>query len=717
MLHHTLPAFVSVVLGLVALAPLAAQEPAPARKDTAYVLPGISVTSARHGAIPSRVPFALSRIERSGWQGLRSFGLDEALSRVPGVLAQSRYGTSDIRLVIRGFGARGAGDRSNAGTTRGIRVLLDGFPETEPDGRTAFDNIDLAAASGIEVIRSNVSSLYGNAAGGVVNVSTLRDFDSAFGEAQLETGSYGLFRLVASAGAPVGSGRASGTIVRTDFDGWRAHSNAERTLANVVVAGDLDERTELGVYLVGSSNQFRIPGPLTQAQVDADPSQANAIYNSRDERRFNRVGRLGARLEHEMGGAGRITASSYIMPKFLQRSERGTFRDFTRYHVGGNAVYSNAGNLGPRLRGNVMAGVDEAYQDGAILFYSLTPQGTRGTEIRDNRREGANNLGVFAQAGLEPGERWAVTLGARYDRVTYYTQSFINPALDASKVFDRVTPKAAVNFLVGPGHSFYANLGGGVEVPAGNETDPASTFGQPDPVTGLNPLLDAITSTTFEVGTKRALAPSAGAFESLSYDAAVYHTRVKNDIVPYRGGRFYLTAGKTNRTGVEASLTARTRSGVSLTGAFTWAKNTYAEYVVDSIHYDLPPGHLADYSGNEMIGVPKVMYNVALAWAPPRLSGFRVQLGIQGSGKYFADDANALSVPGYTLLSGTVALDQPVTLAGGLGVRGYLTVNNLANRKFIGSAFLNPDIVGGVPVAFEPGMPRAVIVGVTLGWQ
>ena len=82
----------------------------------------------------------------------------EALSRVPGVVAQSRYGTSDIRLMIRGFGARGAGDRSNSGTTRGVRVLIDGFPETEPDGRTSLDQLDLAAAEGIEVIRSNASS-------------------------------------------------------------------------------------------------------------------------------------------------------------------------------------------------------------------------------------------------------------------------------------------------------------------------------------------------------------------------------------------------------------------------------------------------------------------------------------------------------------------------------------------------------------------------------
>ena len=35
------------------------------------------------------------------------------------------------------------------------------FPETEPDGRTSFDNIDPANAGYIEVIRSNASSAMG----------------------------------------------------------------------------------------------------------------------------------------------------------------------------------------------------------------------------------------------------------------------------------------------------------------------------------------------------------------------------------------------------------------------------------------------------------------------------------------------------------------------------------------------------------------------------
>jgi outer membrane receptor protein involved in Fe transport len=49
-----------------------------------------------------------------------------------------------------------------------------------------------------------------------------------------------------------------------------------------------------------------------------------------------------------------------------------------------------------------------------------------------------------------------------------------------------------------------------------------------------------------------------------------------------------------------------------------------------------------------------------------------------------------------------------------LGINAFVTVNNLFDTRYIASAFLNPDVVGGEPVAFEPGFARNVVVGVSL---
>ncbi len=696
-------------LPLLAPCALAAQVPDTTVRDTVPLAP-VTVTATRHATSLLAVPLAVTQIKKRDLFGTTGYGLDDALGLVPGVVAQSRYGNQDVRIAIRGYGARGAGDRSNAGTSRGIRVLLDGFPETEPDGRTSFDGIDLAAAQSVEVVRSNASAVWGNAAGGVVSVSTVPEFDDRLGAVEPVAGSFGLRRWTFRGGVGLGPGKATASLVQSDFDGWRAHSGSRRTLLNVALVTPIAERTELGVYAVGSSNLFRIPGPLTAAQVAADPRQANATYAARDERRDNLVGRLGLTLDHAVSDRVGISALAFVNPKVLHRSERGTFRDFTRIHVGGNTVLQVANAPGRRVRGTLLVGADFAVQDGAILFYSLTPQGTRGDTLRDNKGEGARNAGLFVTEELAFG-RWALALGARYDDVTYDYRSFIDPGLNTRKAFTGVTPKLGVTYRLTPAHTVYASVGGGVEVPAGNETDPAPPL---DTASAINPLLAPIRSTTYELGTKRVVAFGGGGLvREVSYDAAVYHTGVKDEIVPYRGGRFYFTAGRVRRRGAELGLRVGAAGGISVRTAVAYTDHRYTRYIVDSAYYG-SPGASADYSGNRVVGVPEVTYAAALEVAPPAWRPLEVRVGVQGMSAYFADDANQVEVPAYRTVSLTVGTGEPLAVGGGLGVSGFVTIDNALDRRYIASAFLNPDVVGVEAVAFEPGLPRHVVIGFSL---
>jgi iron complex outermembrane receptor protein len=311
--------------------PLAAQVPGDTligdRDSAALVLPEVMVRATRRPANALAAPLAVTTVEPTDAFGRDGYGLDDALSLVPGVLAQSRYGNQDVRIIIRGFGARGAGDRSNAGTSRGIRVLLDGIPETEPDGRTSFDGIDLASAEQIDVVRSNASSLWGNAAGGVITVST-RPVAAGAIEAGAMAGGFGLQRYIARASAQLGASPLWGSFTHTRFDGWRAHSASERSLLNLGTVAAVGSRTELGVFGMGSANDFEIPGPLTAAEVAEHPRQANPTYLARNERRRNRIARLGVTVDHGADQPVALSGMLFVSPKYLQRSERGTFRDF-----------------------------------------------------------------------------------------------------------------------------------------------------------------------------------------------------------------------------------------------------------------------------------------------------------------------------------------------------------------------------------------------------
>ncbi len=96
--------------------------------------------------------------------------LKEYLGQVPGLFAQNQYNyNQDLRISIRGFGARAAFG------IRGVYLNIDGIPETTPDGQGQIDNIPISILSNIEVLRGPSSALYGNAAGGVILMSTQED--------------------------------------------------------------------------------------------------------------------------------------------------------------------------------------------------------------------------------------------------------------------------------------------------------------------------------------------------------------------------------------------------------------------------------------------------------------------------------------------------------------------------------------------------------------
>jgi iron complex outermembrane receptor protein len=710
------------LMALSAIICLASNVRAEQRDTTEYKFPSITVTATRTPDSILNVPMALSILHLSSFVQQRANGIDQVLSTVPGVLAQSRYGDRDVRLTIRGYGARGAGERSNAGTSRGLRVMLDGFPLTEPDGRTSFDLLDLSSSGRVEVVRSNSSAIWGNAGGGVVNLLTDVNFLTPRAVVRSFFGSYNYKKQAIEAAIPVGVGRLFVNISNTSSGGWRRHSSSDRELINAGIVTPVGKKTSLGVYLTATNNSFQIPGPLTRVQFDSNPRQAQGdslnydpTYLERDERRHNRQGRLGINLMHEFDSSRALTTMLFVEPKYLQRSERNTFRDFTRYHIGGNFTFRNSFSLSPKVKTSLLVGTDEAYQDGAILFYNLV-NGNRGAELRDNKREGANNLGVFIQNEMTFSGRLGVIIGARYDNLTYYADDHINPKLNARKTFKQITPKAGVNYRISADKSIYFSLGGGVEIPAGNETDPPSTAGE-DTVTAINPLLNAIRSTTYEIGAKGMIAGDGSWLEVLNYDVSLYLIAIRNDIIPYRGGRFYFTAGKTRRTGIEIGSSLRTTAGFSFSGALTYSQSKYLEYVVDSVHYG-SPGQSVNYQGNKQAGLPGIFCNASLRYSPPSYRWFFAEISNQGVGYYYADDANTIRVDSYNTIDVSVGIAKLPIMGNKLRLTGIISIANLSDQRYAASAFINPDLDRSKrnPIYLEPGMPRNWAGSVSLEW-
>ena len=686
-------------VALLAATPVAAQQ----RTDStgAASLPRVTVTATRSTTPLLLAPVGVSSIGSERLRSTAGVGLADALQGIPGVLAQSRSGGVDTRITIRGFGARGAGDRSNAATMRGIRVMIDGMPETEPDGRTSLDMIDLAMIQGVDVIRSNSSALFGNAAGGIISLTTTPPAGTQF-DFRTMAGSFGMRRAVAQTSTGTGASRMYAGISRTDSDGWRQNSAGERTVFSSGFVSALGDRTRLALRLIGAKNAFGIPGPLTAADALANPRKANATYNTRRERRDNQVVRFGATLDRAVGTNGVISVMSYVTPKKLIRSERNTYREFNRVHGGGSVSLRES--LGVHT---LTVGADLQHQDGPAKFWSLTAAGEKGTTLQQDKNESHTTGGLYVQDEWVVNPRLSFNLGARFDAIRYGLTDRVTPKLSASKRFTQVSPKLGVVFRTAGTNVLYANIGAGVEVPAGNETDPAGTFGQ-DTITGISPLLKPIRSQTYEVGTRQVIVATTTGIKALRYDVAIFNTEVQNELVPYRGGRFYFSAGKARRQGVELSGELEFEQGWALRGSSTMLRTKYLEYTVDSVHYG-KAGAIADYAGKAMVGVPRAMGSAGVRWDAFQ-TAFRFETEMQYTGPYMLNDANTVELPSATVFNATVSLRRPVRAFARLGVTGFVRVENVLDRRYMTSGFLNPDVVAGQFVAYEPGLPRAVVV-------
>jgi iron complex outermembrane receptor protein len=672
----------------------------------------IVVSSTRIPEKKIDVPMGVSAIEQTQYQDSRSYELKDALSLVPGVFSQSRSGTVDDRITIRGFGARGAGDRSNAGNLRGIRVMIDGIPETEPDGRTSLDNIDLPTYSHLEVLRSNASTLYGSAAGGVISLYTNTDFTDPFVTESFRSGSYGFMKNTMMAGAVSGASHIFTSFSNASYDGYRAHSQSQSGNAKIVVQSKIGESTGLLVNATAASNIFRFPGPLTFAEFQADPLQANATYVKQDEHRFNRVGRFGLTLDQDLGSGHSASGTVYAQPKRLTRSERNTWREFNRYSIGSSGKYSWFKDINETTSNTVLAGFDQQFQDGTIQFFNLDSNQARGTTLDQNKSEAASNVGFYVQDEFVIDDL-RIVAGGRFDLLKYNFEDFTGADPKDEAEFSEFTPKVALSYKLGASSSIYAAFGGGLEAPAFNEVDPPSDSiiiargGTPGGV--FNPFLKPAKSTTIEIGTKGLLTMD-GTLSGLSYDVAVFMITVEDDIIPWNGGRYYFMAGKTSRTGAELGFAAYFDFNLTARGAFTFMDAKYNEY----------ENLLGKFDGNKQAGIPSLLGRFSLQYDFD--FGLYAQAGLNHVGEYYADDRNDKNpdgtpdastnslAPAYTIFDVSVGYQR--RLFDVLDLKIFASMNNITDEQYVSSVFIN----GASNRYFESGMPSNFSGGLSLSY-
>jgi len=692
-------------LWLASSGALLAQQPArpdTLRGDSAkVVLPEITVTVTRTQEPLSRIPAAVDVVDRAAVRrGQATRGLDEALNNVPGVYIPNRR---DPRLTIRGFGSR-----ANFGI-RGVKILLDGIPQTLPDGQSQLDNVEYGSIDRIEVLRGSASSLYGNASGGVVSFFTEAPGPGPFSASvRSEGGSYGMFKILGWAGGRSGPVNGGVTVSRYSIDNYRQHSVSEATQVNLrgdwLLSGSTSAAVRFG-YADQPKNQN--PGALTFAEYTANPDSAAANNIRRNADGVNRQKQLSLTLRHVSAGGNEYGATFFgLLRNVDNRLATGTYGTIDR-KVGGVRLSGSTSFSGAQAAPRVTYGIDlQQMRDNRIN--NATVAGGLDSMVLD-QHERVTEVGPFVQLIWSPVPSLTLSAGGRYDWVRFdVIDDHLSDGADNSGSRTMHAASGQVGISLGESELLvpYANVSTSFETPTTTEL-----VNQPGSTGGFNTQLGPQRAVSFEAGARGRVG------RGFSYSVAGFLGRITDAIVPYTeiGGRAYFqNVGKLRNDGLEIGLSGEPMRGIRVFGSYTYAHYRFGEYrrvngaTVDTL------------DGKQLPGVPKAFIRLGLRTS--FLGRGALDVDHTMSSSLFADDRNTVYVNGWGakgigvpqgLGKGVTNLRLSWTQPLGSGqIAPFLGINNLFDKQYVGSVVVN-GISGRV---FEPAPRRNVYAGAEIGW-
>lgn len=631
------------------------------------------VTGTKTGTPLIETPQSVSVITDEQMQEQGVDNLAQALRYTPGADGEP-FGfeprTTFIR--VRGFDA----------TTTGL--YRDGLQLRNPRFAVGY-NIELYGAERLDILRGPASVLYGQGSpGGLINYVSKRPKPVAFGEAELELGSFDRVQGQADFGGPLGetgalSYRLTGLLresdTQVDFVGndrtfiapaltWQPTASTSITFLSYFQ--DDETRASQAYPAEGTLN------PNPHGEVPTNRFTGEPSVDRYDRTEYS----LGYLFEHhagddwilrqnlrfyssELDDVTVFTTGLAEDQRNIQRAVFGSFGDLEGFALDNQAqVEFDTGTLAH----TVLMGLD--YQDvevGSVQTFAGAPpldvfDPVYGAPVPDppvfnNADTTQEQLGVYIQDQIELTDRWVVSLNGRHDWAETVTDN--NLAGSSSKQDDEAfTGRAGLVYLADNGLAPYVSYSESF-LPSLGTNQQGEAF---EPETGEQ----------LETGVKYQ-PPGGNSFVTLSLFELTRENVVETDPSTF----LPVQTGEVRSRGVEVEAVASFDNGLDLTASYSYLDMEITESV-DSTEI-----------GERPTQVPEQM---ASLWADYRFRGGALDgLGLGGGVRYigstFGDVPNTVKVPSNTLVDLALFYDWD-------DYRFALNVQNALDDEYVSGCFV-----------------------------
>ena len=611
--------------------------------------------------------------------------LTPALNKIPGVYMQQ--GTLNTnRITIRGIGAR-----SQYGTNR-VKAYFDGIPLSSGEGETVIEDIDIASIEKIEIIKGPNSTSFGSGLGGVIHLfSQETPLMESFGKATTTFGSFGLLQQRLSGGYSDSNSNLFSSYSDLQSDGFRANSSYKRKSFNVHGKQKISSKGSLSFLGIFTRLKAYIPSSLNENDFNNNPQKAAATWTAaRGYESYDKF-LLGLGYDHQF--SEKWSLKSNLFSNFKDAYETRPF----------DILDEKTNSLGLRLNvnyknrllslpfelsfGTEMAAEKYQYSLYKNLYLTQPGQGSlQGNQFSaiDQDRNYAN---YFMQMEVWLSKNLHLETGIALNTTKYSLEDvFTNSSSpNNSYTFGAIwSPRIGFSYKVGNGKNIYTSISKGFSVPSVAET--LTPEGQ------INTDLKPETGWNYEIGFK------GNWFENKLYtELTLFSTQIENLLVARRTANDQyvgINAGSSSHPGLEFLISYK------LLDSNNFQISPYFSGAINYFKFKNFVDGEADYSGNQLTGVPDKQLNFGLDINTKQ--GFSINTSYRTVGRIPMNDSNAKYSDSYSLLD--IKTTYFFMILKVLKTELNAGINNALDEKY--AASILPNAVGFGTVApryFYPG--------------
>lgn len=607
----------------------------------------IIVTANREAALRTDAPVAISKLSPAIINDTKPILLTELINKVPGVVMLN-YNNEQHAMSIR----------QPMGTSPYYLYLEDGLP-MRPMGvfnHNTLIEMNIFSISSIEVVKGPASSLYGpEAVGGAINFITHRPTAVPTAKLGLQADHWGYRRIQYAAGGTIG--KKLGVYV-SGFEGrqrdaWQTYSDYDKSSASVRLDYSLFDKTTLTATFAANEYDSDMAGSVDSTAF------YNRAYTSTTDFTYRKVHSQRTRftVAHQWNEANETSLTlayrdNYIeqVPNYGIRWTSGSATAAVERNR--NTSYSKVLSLQHHLNFNFL---DARLLTGATIDLSpvnywsykidLTAQlradgrsverytivGEQRDAYLANYDAKLKNHAAYSQFEINPIERLKVTLGLRYDKMSFDYENYLDGSA-GFKSYQQVTPKIGATFDLFHDKGLYANYSEGFSPPGLTSIFRKRTNATPGNEFHYD--LKPARFRNFEIG-------GWGAFfdNKLYIDFAAYQMLGRNELLSVRlpdNSTDHQSAGRTLHRGIEYGLTYQPGSEWLFRFGGSNAIHRFVDFDLSYRSTD----EVKNVNGNDMPQSPKWIANTEVTYRPEYFDGFRISLEWQRISSWYQDQVN-----------------------------------------------------------------------------